>query len=78
MVDTLYNAYVFPSSDDVYSLLKSKAKSIFINIADRVTGEVKGYVLNAESKQLKLQEVWNIKLATSEHIIDQTGKRKKM
>ena len=73
MVDALHNAYIFPETNDAYSLIKSKAKLIFINIVEKFTGELNGYVLDANSEQLKVQKVWNIQLSVSEHIIDQTG-----
>ena len=37
--------------------------------------ELNGYVVNAESDQFKLEEMWKIQLSPSEHIIDQVGKK---
>jgi hypothetical protein len=54
------------------SIVKAKSQSIFIHIAGKA--DLKGYVVNANSEQFKLDEIWQIQLSPSEHIIDQTGK----
>lgn len=73
LVDTSLNVHIFPKNEKALSVTKVKSKSIFIHIAERT--KLKGYVVNAESEQLKLEEVWKIQLSPSEHIIDQIGKK---
>lgn len=72
LVDTLLNVHIFPSNEKALSIVKEKSKSIFIHIAGNT--ELKGYNVNANLKQLKLEEVWMIQLSPSEHIIDQIGR----
>ncbi len=73
VVDTSLNVHIFPNNEKAVSIIKAKSKSIFIHIAGKT--ELKGYVVNAESEQLRLEEVWKIQLSPSEHIIDQIGKQ---
>ena len=73
LVDTSLNVHIYPKNENALSITKAKSKSIFIHIAEKTN--LKGYVVNAESEQLKLEEVWEIQLSPSEHIIDQIGKK---
>jgi hypothetical protein len=73
VVDTSLNVHIFPNNEKATSIIKARSKSIFIHIAGKT--ELKGYVVSAESEQLRLEDVWKIQLSPSEHIIDQTGKQ---
>lgn len=72
LVDTSLNVHIFPKNEKALYITKARSKSIFVHIAEQT--QLKGYVVNAESEQLRLEEVWTVQLSPSEHIIDQIGK----